>query len=135
MRKLFLTGKAILLCLLYFTAAQAAPIPANLYGHWLKPDGSNRFIIGIYPNAVCYENETWQICSAVETQGRWQLQLEHGGKSTTVTVHRKDSTTLLLGDGVQQSLKNIRTFNYRYRPEQPAFPQPLFTEGSAILRG
>lgn len=135
MRKLFLTGKAILLCLLYFTAAQAAPIPANLYGHWLKPDGSNRFIIGIYPNAVCYENETWQIRSAVETQGRWQLQLEHGGKSTTVTVQRKDSTTLLLGDGVQQSLKNIRTFNYRYRPEQPAFPQPLFTEGSAILRG
>jgi hypothetical protein len=135
MRKLFLTGKAILLCLLYLTAAQAAPIPANLYGHWLKPDGSNRFVIGIYPKAVCYENETWKIRSAVEAQGRWQLQLEHGGKTTTITVQRKDSTTLMLGDGVQQPLKNIRTFNYRYRPEQPAFRQPLFTEGSALLRG
>jgi hypothetical protein len=135
MRKPFLAGNALLFCLLYLTAAQAVPVPTSLYGHWLKTDGSNRFVIGIYPNAVCYENETWQIRSAEEVQGRWQLLLEHGGKTTTVTVQRKDSTTLLLGNGAQQALKNIRTFNYRYHPEQPAFRQQLFTEGSALLKG
>jgi hypothetical protein len=135
MRKLILTGKAILLCLLYLTATQAAPVPASLYGHWLKTDGSNQFVIGIYPNTACYKNKTWRINAAEEVQGRWQLHLEQGGKTATVTVQRRDSTTLLLGDGAQLELKNIRTLNDRYRPEQPAFGQQLFTEGSAWLRG
>ncbi|THU38362.1 hypothetical protein FAM09_16950 [Niastella caeni] len=135
MRKKLLTGKALLLCLLYFTTVHAAPVPANLYGHWLRTDGSNRFVIGIYANTVCYENETWRISSAKEVQGRWQLRLEHGSKTALVTLQRKDSTTLLLGDGRQQELKNIRTFNYSYHPEQPSFCQPLFTEGSALLKG
>ena len=133
--KNFIWPVHLLLCMLFLTVANAAPIPASLYGHWLKTDGSNRFVIGLYPNAACYENQTWRIRSAKELQGRWQIQLEQGGKTARVTLQAKDSNTLLLGEGSQQVLRKTNTFNSSYRPAQPAFSSQLFTAGSAQLRG
>ncbi|MCS3802112.1 hypothetical protein [Niastella sp. OAS944] len=133
----------VYLCLLLLSlesaaqpAVKAISVPASMCGHWLKTDGSNGFVIGIYPNAVCYENETWRIKAAKQIQQRWQLQLENdNSKKIIVTIQRKDSTTLLLGNIAQQELKNICTFNSNYRPKEATFHSPLFTGGNALLKG
>jgi hypothetical protein len=115
---------------------KAISAPASLHGNWLKTDGSNGFVIGIYSNTVCYESETWRISSAKQIQHRWQLQLENNNsKKIIVTAQRKDSTTLLLGNGAQQELKNRCTFNSNYHPKESFFPSPLFTSGTALVKG
>lgn len=119
----------------YFTAIQAATIPASLYGNWLATDGSNRFVIGIYPSIICYNNRTWRISSEKEVQGHWQLKLSDKTGVTGIELQCKDSNTLVISGPEQQVLKNIPTYNSRYQPVQQSFRKPLFARGTAFLTG
>lgn len=131
--------KAILPGLLFAiitTAKGAARLPEELVGNWLRTDGSNQFVIGLYPDVVCYRNNTWVIISTTGDGDHLQLKLQNDSAFLDLDLQRKDAHTIVLSEnGHQHTLKNIRTYNYRYKPQQHSFKHPLFTLANATLKG
>jgi len=124
---------ALLLCLNAAMAlAQQTTVPAALSGNWLKTDGSNQFVIGLYNGVACYQDNVSLITAITGSNDHWQITL--AGKRLGLSL--KDAHTLILMEnGQQQTLKHTRTYNYGYRPIQQPLKQPLFRVGTATVKG
>jgi hypothetical protein len=123
---------SLLLLLISFQTFAQPAVPETLTGNWLKVDGSNQFVLGLYKNIACFKNNTAVITAVSGKQDHWHLKLATG----SLDIVRKDSHTIVLTDnGSQQILKNIQTVNDAYKPVEHTFKQPLFETGTATLKG
>ena len=127
-------GAGTLLLWLYaaMALAQQTTMPAALSGNWLKTDGSNQFVIGLYNGVACYQNNVSLITALSGSNNHWQITL--AGKRLSLSL--QDAHTLILTEnGQPQTLKHTRTYSYEYRPIQQPLKQPLFRVGTATVKG
>jgi len=127
-------GAATLLLWLYaaMALAQQTTVPETLTGNWLKTDGSNQFVIGLYKGVACYQNNVSLITALTGSKDHWQITL--AGKRLSLSL--KDAHTLILTEnGQPQTLKHTRTYDYGYKPVQQPLKQPLFRIGTATVKG
>lgn len=127
-------GTATLLLWLYaaMALAQQTTVPETLTGNWLKTDGSNQFVIGLYKGVACYQNNVSLITALTGSKDQWQITL--AGKRLSLSL--KDAHTLILTEnGQPQTLKHTRTYDYGYKPVQQPLKQPLFRVGTATVKG
>ena len=129
----------ILLPALFYSliaTAQQPLTPNGPSGNWLKTDGSNRFVLGLFDGIACYKGDTWTISAIGREQDHWHYTLRNDSASAGLDISLKDPHTLVLTDhGQQQVLKDTKTYNYLYKPVQRSFTTPFFRPGITTLKG
>jgi hypothetical protein len=61
-------------------------LPVQLEGNWLKKDGSNEWLIGLYDNKVVYKSEMWEYGAITEKDGGYSITLKNNSKTEHLRI-------------------------------------------------
>lgn len=110
------------------------PIPKELWGNWLKKDGSNLYVIGIYKDLIIYKEQVWEKF-LLRTKGKFhELTLNNGNKSEKVFLKVKKDELL-----VGPHKNDLTALSTRIRPftveDNEGFPENMLKKGVADYKG
>ena len=139
MKKNNLQIKNILFGCLFFSfnaTGQQEPWPGKLTGNWLTTEGNNQFVLGVYKQVICYDNETWKIVASEKNNNGWKLDLTAPGKKIQLEIYPKDEHSITIsGNNRQLELKNTRTYNYKNKSPEQTLLQPFSGNEQATVKG
>jgi thiol-disulfide isomerase/thioredoxin len=112
-------------------------IPEEIQGNWLKTDGSNEWVYGIYDDKVIFQGSIWNNVLLTSRGKNYELTLKEGSDQKNIYIKQKKEN-LLIGN----SPKNLhlyskaKTHNPNYIIEgDEAFSLPVFNIDTAIYKG
>ena len=113
-------------------------IPKRLQGNWLKTDGSNEWVYGIYDNVIIYKNIFWNTFNLKEDGKRYTLTIEKDGEKHQITIEKARRNNLLIGES-QDDLKlfsreNTIKESFQVKNEKHLETE-IFKEGVAVYKG
>jgi thiol-disulfide isomerase/thioredoxin len=116
----------------------SSKIPEELKGNWLKTDGSNQWVYGIYENVIIYNNEFWNEYE-LDKKGRlYNLTLKKGNLTQALYLKKDKKNTLLIGDDTEslELYSRNKTIKSDYQiDEDEVSESTIFKEGVAIYKG
>jgi hypothetical protein len=126
----------VFLLALQQVAAQQT-VPESVRGNWLKTDGSNEWVLGLYAGHAVYKNQFWEATDIREkSANQFSVQLRNASQQVTVHVKTEDNTVWIKeGAGKTIALRKTRTVNTRYKHRDKSFRMPLLRRGTVHLKG
>ena len=112
-------------------------IPEKLQGNWLRTDGSNEWVYGIYDNSIIYKGEIWEKVLIKNKGKNYQISLQKDGKQENLNISmKKDKLMIGNNTGKQELFSKTKTFNPEFRlTDDEEFKLPVFNSGTAIYKG
>lgn len=112
-------------------------LPESIKGNWLKTDGSNEWMYGIYDDKVIYKNKVWNNILLNEKGKSFELTLKDGSSQEKIYI-KPNKGNLLIGaspDKLQLFSKN-KTYKSSYAiADDEGFDLPLFKLDTAVYKG
>ncbi|WP_316824158.1 hypothetical protein [Pedobacter miscanthi] len=59
-------------------------LPVEMQGNWLKTDGSNEWLIGIYNSKIAYKGKVWDYSNIKKENDGFAISIINGGKTETI---------------------------------------------------
>lgn len=115
-----------------------AIIPEELRGNWLRTDGSNEWMYGLYSNMVVYENEIWDKILVSEKGKGYRVVLQKDNQSRELYLKLARGGNIMIGTDPKKMelFSRDKTFrkDYVIRNDED-FKLPLLKMDTAIYRG
>ncbi len=112
-------------------------IPAEIQGNWLRTDGSNEWVYGIYESIVVYKGETWKPEQVSKKKKKYQLLLKKGNQQEKIQIKIKGNKLQVSNSsGEKVVLSKEKTFlpDFELKNDE-AFSAPVFKQGIAVYKG
>lgn len=113
-------------------------VPQSFQGNWLKTDGSNEWIYGIYDSLVICDADFWKIIQVTFSDKKMTLQLEKEGKHKTLYGQLDKKGKLKIGESPKKGtlLSRNKTFKKNYIiPNDEDFSLPILKSDSSTIKG
>lgn len=117
---------------------KASIVPKELLGNWLRTDGSNDWILGIYDNMVIYDNEFWHKMMISSKKNVYTLRLQGNGKSKELIIKTAKNNNLWVGPDVKNLalLSKTKTYQKDYKiANDEDFKLPVFHQDTFVYKG
>jgi|GEM_PF-6056771 len=113
-------------------------VPQTFQGNWLKTDGSNEWVYGIYDSLVICDNDFWKIKQVTFSEKKMTLQLEKDGVLKTIYGKLDKKGMLKIGETPKNGtlLSRNKTFKKNYIiPNDEDFSLPILKKDSSTIKG
>lgn len=116
---------------------KAAFIPEEIQGNWLRTDGSNEWVLGIYDDMIIYDSEIWKKILLKNKGRKISISMENEGRIENLEIKQKREKLLISINGAEaQSLSKEKTYVDNYSiPNDKGFSKPIFLEDTAVYMG
>jgi thiol-disulfide isomerase/thioredoxin len=112
-------------------------IPKEIQGNWLKTDGSNEWLYGIYDDKVIYQNKIWNNVLLNNKGKNFELTLKDGSQQEKIYLKLKKEN-ILIGHSPdnQQLYSKTKTYKSNYNIENDEeYSLPILSIDTAIYKG
>jgi thiol-disulfide isomerase/thioredoxin len=112
-------------------------IPEEIQGNWLKTDGSNEWVYGIYDDKVIFQGTIYDNVLLKNRGKNYELTLKEGSDQKNIYIKLKKEN-LLIGNSPKnlQLYSKVKTYNTNYIIEgDEAFSLPVFNIDTSIYKG
>ncbi len=113
-------------------------IPEQLKGNWLRTDGSNDWVLGVYDNLIIYENELWDKVLVSIKKNTYSLHLQRNGKSKDLLIKSGENKNILVGPDLKSLslLSKGKTFKKDFvLVNDSDFELPVFNKDTFVYQG
>ncbi|MDD3323477.1 MAG: TlpA disulfide reductase family protein [Paludibacter sp.] len=113
-------------------------VPQELKGNWLRTDGSNDWIIGVYDNMIIYENEVWNKVFIERNKKVYKLLLQQNNKTRNLIIKKAKNNNIFIGTDTKNLnlLSRNTTFKKNYIIENDSdFKLPVFHKDTFVFKG
>lgn len=117
---------------------QVSIMPKELMGNWLRTDGSNDWILGIYSNMIIYDNEFWDKMLINSKNDNYTLRLQRKDKSKELIIKTAKNNKILVGPDLKNLtlLSKTKTFKKDFVvANDDDFKLPVFHKDTFVYKG
>ncbi len=116
---------------------KTAFIPEEIQGNWLRTDGSNKWMYGIYDDMIIHESKVWKKILLKKKGRKYSVSMENDGQIENLEIKLKRDKLLISKNGGKAesfSREKTRVANYSI-PNDKGFSKPIFHEDTAVYMG
>lgn len=117
---------------------QVSVIPEQIKGNWLRTDGSNDWVLGVYDSFIIYENELWDKVLVSNKKNTYSLHLQRNGKSKDLLIKSGKNKNILVGPDLKSLslLSKDKMFKKDFVIANDSnFELPVFSKDTFVYQG
>ncbi|MFW5645558.1 MAG: hypothetical protein ACOCZL_06560, partial [Bacteroidota bacterium] len=116
---------------------EAAFIPEEIQGNWLRTDGSNEWVFGIYDDLIIFDSKVWQKIMLKNKGRKYSISMENDGQIENLEIKLKRDKLLVSANGKKEEIlsREITKVSDYSISNNEGFSKPIFNEDTAVYMG